>query len=368
MSEVVSKPPRPAPLGRATFVLLAAFGSSVFLVRWLDAGLDRAYRGRIDAHRRPIVATEPGRIVELHVGTGDEVRTGSPFARIEERGRLDRLDEVRDREQSLRDDLKQARARVDVELGWRRYEVDRAIFETELKSADLLRQRFDERLRNLTWGELAEADGVVTPVAVEQSLEHRYGHLEALLRNERSRNALEVVEAQRDLCEQRIAALRALRERLPAEVAAAHGVEDIAAELAAAESEARALEDEAGARVLEAPGWGRLDEVEVVDGDPIVRGDVLAVVVDRARLHVAVPVPSRSLDRFPAETPVTLEFPGGERRKGVVLEAAPEPVVRRTEADDPTAESWFLIRVAPTGKLWPEVPLGTTIDVRPAAG
>lgn len=358
----VIRPPRPAPLGRASLIVFAAFVSSAMLVRWLDAGLDTPLRGRLAAHERPVLVEDPGRILELHAVTGDEVRTGMPLLSLEDREARDRLADLREREHALRGEIERTRARIDVELGWRRYEVERAIFETEMKAIGLLAERVD--VLGHSWSNHPDGTSVVTASLDEEAVP-LHGPLATLLRNESARSALEIVEAQRELCEQRLAALRELRDSLEQQVTAAHGLAALEAERTEIESESRALADSGAERVIASPGYGTISRLGVTPGAEVEFGDEVVVVVDRARTFIELPVPSGQLERYPAETTVRVEFPGGERRTGTVVSANPERVVRRDESDDPAAETWFLLRVEPTGKLWPDAPLGTTLHVRP---
>jgi hypothetical protein len=70
-------------------------------------------------------------------------------------------------------------------------------------------------------------------------------------------------------------------------------------------------------------------------------------------------VPSSASAQFAVNAKVSLLFPGGEQRTGIVRELPPQ-------TDQPGAraqESFLEVRIEPSGRLWPMAPIGTRVDV-----
>ena len=74
-------------------------------------------------------------------------------------------------------------------------------------------------------------------------------------------------------------------------------------------------------------------------------------------------VPSSQITEFTVGRELDLMFPGKQERTGKVLSVAPqaEPhdIVTSTAGD-----AMVIVRVEQSGKLWPEVPLGSHVKVR----
>ncbi len=372
---------RPASTGTTLLLLVGSVAASVSLTGWIAAGSGDELRGRLVCVETTVRAPTSGRVAVRRHRPGDTLRTGDTLLLVENDESRRRAAELTDEIARLDAEIERLRARVEVETAWRLREIDGEIHETELRAAELLRQRFDEEVGAIAWADLANAtsasfdDGnqpVVKPITVmarpqrERPVRPSYAegtvHVEALLRTEKSRNAIEVFDAQIELCEQRVTSLRSLRERVGAEIAMAHGTAKLVADRDRARDELERVGGGDGSQAVVAPGFGELDEVLVAEGDVVVAGQPVATVVDRARSFVELPIPSAVLDEFPVGTSVHVLFPGGARRRGRV-----ESVTSRAHVDDATAaatgDSYVLARIVPEGKLWPDVPLGTAIEI-----
>lgn len=375
-----------ASMSTTILVLAASIASSSLLTGWIEASTATSLRGRVASHETVVHAESVGRVRQLLAKPGTVLRPGDPLCIVASESEGDESSLAREVDR-LEAELVRTRARVDVEVAWRQREIDREILETELRAADLLRQKFDENLRGFAWGDLAEsvtvafrtpadASPVVQPITtivpralgepLEATVDESTRHLEALLESERARNAAEVTRAQLELCESRLDELRSLRTRLPEEIEAAHGMPRL---VARRESVAQQLERLEGPveRTIAATGHGVIDGWNVKSGDRVDAGSPLISVVDRARTYVELPIPSASLAAYPPEAAVEVRFPGGVDREGRIVDRPGRAVVRESDRHDPRAESFVLVRIEPVGKLWPEVPLGTTVEIKPAA-
>ena len=99
-------------------------------------------------------------------------------------------------------------------------------------------------------------------------------------------------------------------------------------------------------------------------GDLVVAGESIGEILDDDRRFLTLKIPVEKLVHFPLETEVTLEFPNGLMRKGIVtrdsLEAA--SAILRQSSDDSNRN--IRLRIDPTDRLWPEAPDGSIVKVK----
>ena len=161
------------------------------------------------------------------------------------------------------------------------------------------------------------------------------------------------------MCDQRLAELRQLSARLPYKVKQAAGLERARNTLQAAEQELTRLEMQPQRVTLSAPAYGVVGVFRQAVGSSVVRGETIVELLDLDRPFLIAKVPSAQLHRFAQGTEVTLQFPGDVKRSGRVTSIPPQTNTEFTSPDDvPIA-----VRIDPTGKLWPRVPVGSAVEV-----
>ncbi len=130
--------------------------------------------------------------------------------------------------------------------------------------------------------------------------------------------------ADADLAEAEEAQARASREfdnasrLLERGVATADRVAEARAALAAAEARVTEAEEARADLTVTAPFDGRVEALEVTEGESVVAGDTLARVVDTDPLTVAIQVPQQSLARIETGQAAEVRFITGQVREGTL--------------------------------------------------
>jgi multidrug resistance efflux pump len=145
---------------------------------------------------------------------------------------------------------------------------------------------------------------------------------------------------------------------LPEKIRKAAGVGVAEAKLAQTTDQLRSLNQQKSEMTVKASGHGLVGSYVKQPADPVSAGEALVMILDRDQPFVEVDVPSREIKRIKVGQKIRLEF-AGEERMGRVEAIAPQAHRR-----DQTADSWITIRIRPSGKLWPEVPIGSSVSVR----
>jgi multidrug resistance efflux pump len=365
----------PAPLGRALLMaalaLLAGWGSMV----WLDNQGTTVFTGIVHAPLQSVTSPVDGRVVEFTAEAHDLVHKGGPIAILEDRHFVGRVNEQRSEVARLQDELAQAEARAEVDLAWRLKDLQAEIHQTKLKAADLLRQRLMRDVENLAWGELrngsewpvllASAEEIFSTIN-DPRLPSDELRIRAALREEAARNASEVLTAQIELCDQRLSELRELSLQLPNKVRQAAGISRALTKLAAVQQQLGHLESQPALVTAAAAAYGVVGVFRKQIGSPVAQGETIVDLLDLDNPFLVVHVRSRELDQFSVGKEVSVEFPGRIKRTGVVHSIPPQTEDGRSTATAVEGETHVRVRIDRTGKLWPEVPVGSTVDVKVA--
>ena len=96
-------------------------------------------------------------------------------------------------------------------------------------------------------------------------------------------------------------------------------------------------------------------------GDHVTPGQTLVELLDDARRHLRVEVPSSRISGLEVGQIVNIRFPGRALRTGQVERIAPQAIP--TDKNSHGAESLIIVHVEQTGELWPDLPIGTRVDV-----
>jgi hypothetical protein len=99
--------------------------------------------------------------------------------------------------------------------------------------------------------------------------------------------------------------------------------------------------------------------VQVDVSDAVQQGYTLLRIFDRSHESVQVELPSRLAPELSVDREVSLTFPGGELRSGRI-EAIPPQATRPANVD---GESQIAVTIRPAGRVWPTLPIGTTVSV-----
>jgi len=136
------------------------------------------------------------------------------------------------------------------------------------------------------------------------------------------------------------------------------GVEVIKNRLQQVRNELKQLESQREALQLKAGQYGTVGVFEKEVGDPIQKGTPIVELFDKEHPFLLVEVPSRKISLFEEGTEVNILFSGNLKGKGLVRKIS-EQAIRKPGAH----ESVILVHVEPAGPLWPDLPMGTTVDI-----
>ena len=87
-------------------------------------------------------------------------------------------------------------------------------------------------------------------------------------------------------------------------------------------------------------------------------GEVMLKILHTDRRYILVLVPTGRVNEVQLGMTVGLVFPGNEFYRGKIANL---PML--AEQDTIGGQSYAPVRVAPVGKLWPEIPIGSQVSV-----
>jgi multidrug resistance efflux pump len=348
----------------------AALVIGTVVTGWLDASTSEIFTGSLQAPSSLVNAVSDGRIEQIVAQEGTAVDAGDTIALLFSEARERELAVKRHELASLEVELEQARATAEVDLAWRLKSIEAESLDTRLKSAEFLRQQFDRQMEQQAWREVLDRSsltvsgasaGLLRPLIGYDLVSPDEPYARLLLKHESARNAVEIAGVQRRLCETRLKVLEEVAAGLTAKIEQASGVTVAAARLAEAGRELALLEQQPAYTPLNAASHGIVGVYRKEKGDAVRRGEPIVTILDDDQRFVRVRIPSRRLTRFAAGAEVMLEFPAGLRRTGTTRRIP----AQTTDSESDPADAFVTLRIDPKDRLWPDVPYGTAVNVRP---
>lgn len=412
-ARVLCQPPQPAVVAErhlpasliSTISLLAcAMLFSCLVVYWFSVRSDQPLRGVLSADITSIRVPAESRLVASHVKAGDEVFSGDKMLTLEKTEHLTLISVQKGRVQELQQELHRAEAQASLDLEWRMREVDRELSDVRTR-AQLIREvkrnpiepfrsasvntdfrpsgtRIAARpVSNARFYEAppktqrrAQANGILfigasgdssigsvprpkslsipAPVVVQPSLQPEQ---RMVLASEAASEGVLSVEARS--VEMRLARLEELRQVLPKQVQRAAGVEGIRVQFQDAQRRLDDMQTLSRDIAVICPGYGKVGQVQYRPGDTMSSGEVMLKILHTERRYVMLNIPTRRVNEIEPGTPVELIFPGNGRFRGKVANL---PMLADMSSN---GRSLATVRVEPSGRLWPEIPIGSEIDV-----
>jgi multidrug efflux pump subunit AcrA (membrane-fusion protein) len=375
LSELAADPSAdhfPAPKGRIILLSVIAFSLGITISVGLERMRHESFVGTFQAQVRVVTPRREARIAEWLVKPGAVVKIGQPLVRLSD----DRLDDLVAKQQrdiaALRAELGQTEAKLAVELEWRLRDIHEDIFETKLKTANYIKQRYMTKLEGLAVQDmLKETDPVATQELENPALrpliiplrrnDERRTRL--LLEQEAAQNTQETAATQVDLCEERVRDLEKTTGGLAEKVRSSSGIELVKARLEHAEQELKALENKRSALVVTAESVGVVGVYQKLQGDVVSANDTLVRLLDDEQPFVFTRVPAARLTDFLVGKVVMLKFPGGVKAKGKVVDLS-LPISQPFDGLSLPDSQTLPIQIIPAGSLWPKLPLGAAVEVR----
>ena len=279
------------------------------------------------------------------------------------------LQEAQQQVAACRAALERAKADAQVELAWRKKRIQDERLEIELQIAASLGTQYQSKFEELAWKELFQgpkltasdsSDEVFQLVANRTEIGADLARMIAALKEEKARNRHEVAQAQIELCEQRLKELNRLEKQLPKLVQQAAGVGQAEADLQKALQRLKQLQSQGVLKALKTPTYATVAQVTKHPGDQFQKGEPLVKLLDTDRCFITVEVPTSLLTHLQLKKEVRIEFPGGVLRTGRIAEV---PVEAKVKKASNKLQATVTVRINPSGKLWPNVPIGTAVRV-----
>jgi len=281
---------------------------------------------------------------------------------------------------TLQAEVDRVRAKAEVELAIRLKELDAEIFSARLRSTGYLKEQYFNEVEGLAWRDLADdinplgtasqTNDVFQSLVFQGSMTDET-RIRSLLRREAAHNAAEVNAAQVKICEQRMQGLEDLKRELARKIRHAEGIEVAEARLAQATEKLERLRQAQATLTLNGVAYRTVGVFRKNVGEQVASGETIVELLDNDRRFLIVDLPTRAVPEFPAESNVRLQFPGGQKCTGRVREIPPQTAAQasfnraRHNGDAAAFEEVVTLRIDPTGKLWPDVPIGTAVEVSP---
>lgn len=352
---------------RAIIILVAALVGGISCAQWMRSIRVETYVGSLQAPKTVITAKNNAIIQEIYVKEGQIVSSGDIVVALFDHD-LDQNWKAKQQELvALESQLEQSKAKTEVELALRNKEIDSEVFNAKLKSSQYLKEQYIHQITNLAWQDFLQdynsvsSNGSTEEVFRSLVYESRLpdeNRITAMLRQESARNSAEVFSARVKLCEEQMAELKAIQKKLPNQIRLAMGVEVMMNRLAQVNSELKQLESERDALQLKAGGYGMVGLFEKEVGDPVQNGASIVELFDKEHPFLVVEVPSRKICLFKKGTEVKISFSGNVKGNGVVQRISEQAIQKSG-----SSESVILVYIEPAGRLWPDLPIGSTIDV-----
>ncbi|MEQ9408318.1 MAG: hypothetical protein RIK87_11355 [Fuerstiella sp.] len=392
-------PHLPASVVRTLSLLACAVLVGSLLVYWLNLRTNAPLRGVLSADITSIRVPAESRLIAAHVQAGQEVFTGDPLLTLEKTEHLTLISQQEQRVQELERSLQQAEARAALDLAWRTRELERELSDMRARAhliREVKRTAADEPFRPATATSPEETPGVLSPVVPTQPVSQSRTENQArpparpntmifisgesgessidverparlkipaitrpqpvVLRSEPKADGMLTVEAQN--VELQLHRLEELRDELPQQVRRAAGVENIRVQYDEASHRLTEMKTASRDVGVSCPAYGKVGQIRYQPGDTMSTGDVMLKILHSDRRYVVLNVPTRRVNEIQPGTIVDLIFPGDNLYQGRVANL---PML--AECSLPDGPSLVTVRVEPTGRLWPEIPIGSQIDV-----
>ena len=364
----IQTPAAPNPL-RTLAICLASLLAGAGVAVWFERHGEVRFAAYLEAHKTPVTAEHPGRVEALTKSEGDRITIGDPLLNLTDSQLMRDIQLQKDEVVRSETQLNQCLAEADLDLQWRTNDLDDKIIDYQLRSAGYLKEKYDFELQKsmladmLTSNQTAalpDPDSLIGSLMVEDRLP-RVEEMTTALKLETVSNATDVSSAQVEICEQQLKRLEQVKQSLSATVRRKAGVDAAEASLARARTVLEQTEARRTELTVSSTAVGKVGVYRVKVGDHVQPGQTIVELLDDARRFLRVEVPSSKISELKVAQNVDIAFPGGAKRTGRIQMIAPQAIP--TDANSHGAESLILVRVEQTGELWPDLPVGTRVDV-----
>lgn len=357
---------RPSVL-RAAGAVAGALVLSVAATAIIAGISEEQFSGTLMTESVTVVSPVAGRVEAVNIGSGEIILPERMLFLITDEELGQRVAAGQRRVQQLKSQLAAAQANARIRSGQQLAFINTEIFETELQLAEFLRRHFQHKFEVAAWTDYLNpvdslASSQTSPIEMKAAILRRpdggEARIRAIISRATSANEVESLEAKIEMCEQRLNKLRERSKLIAEATEASLGIDEIRKELKAAEVDLAAIETEPAEFSVEAPSYGMTGLIRHSVDDSVRKGEVLVDLFDRDDEFVLVDFPSRTAPQIRKGARVKLTFPGDEEREGRIEES---PSQVSTLASGKQLESRIAVRIAPAGRAWPTLPVGSTV-------
>lgn len=360
-----SKPTAPAPLGRTLALLGVTLGLSTVLTGSIAGPKRDRFPARLLATKEVIVAPSDGTIDEVKVKPGQLVTNNQELLIISKPRQQELLTAADQDIERLEMELCSAQAKAAVESQKLIEELDQQVFKLEDQIAVMGGDCYLERMRAKAWSENTNYFNALSSTEIPLSglqpitkpLQTPREQIDSILQEAESENRAETLKARIELCQNRLKIIRDRKEQVVKQYESAVGVPGIEKRLTLAKAQRAELESKADNQTITATGYGLAGLVPHQANDKVKSGDVLIEVYDRDKEFVEADIPAHLAGTLKPGDTLQVHFPDNTVREGQV-ETIPPQTTRSNKA-----ESEITVKVLPTGKVWPYLPIGSTVQV-----
>lgn len=384
----------PASVFRTISLLVCALLIGFFTVYLMGKRHNQPLTGILSADITTIRVPAASRLTSVQIKAGEEVFSGQPLLTLE---KLEHLSFIESQERLVRElerELKRVEAQAAIELEFRTRDLDR-----ELSS---VRQRIATVELDGTTASRAPEENSTRPngpvpvrsVSSSNSPKHkspprgRAGGIvffsgasgqsspipaptnianmpEPVRTAELPRSTVvsdsvvtSTSSATLDTLRSEQARLEAVRAALPDMVNEAMGATTMHAHFADATKQLEAMKNVSREVNVTSPVYGTVGQVRYREGDDMQAGEVMLRILHTDRRYITAYLPTRRVHEMQVGQQVELRFPGDEAFTGQVVDVPMLADLTGNSGDTLTA-----VRIEQIGQLWPNVPVGSQIDV-----
>lgn len=362
-----------SPAGRTSWLRVILFGGAALCAgmavsgRWQQP-LPDSQKGTLLAKTTTITAGRPAKIAEILAPAGTDVTPGTPLLRLTDDQLTVRIAAKKKEIEAHEVELKKVQAQADVDLQWRQRELKAEAFQTQLKSAAFLKEKINHQVEQLAWkeqlttvslesGDDSLTDTLIRPLSLVSEPPNP-ARLQLLLREDAAASAVEALDVQIALCEDRMAELKKLEESLVEKIRTSVGVDVAEARLKQSQEDLVALEAQTSGLTIISEAHGRVGLWNKQIGESVQPGESIVELHDQDQRFLALNVPSNLAGEYRPGVKLSLIFPGQERLAGSVEEVGPQTL---RNSDVPVVP----VRITTIGRVWPQLAIGTHVVVEP---
>ncbi len=362
-------PKLPAPPYRSILLIMLAFGLGYTITRVLELSHSTPVTGHLYSKSTAVYATETGVIQKFLTRTGELADETSSLCVIQNITLTKQLKEQTKRVLKLKQNLKVASAKSEIELAWRNKSLENEILQTRLNAANYLQEKYNQQIEKYAWKKYLNRPRPVSHLKKPDEIFRTDNGIHDLdrfliraqLEQESAQNAEEVTTVQLRLCEKRLDSLKKLKKELPQKLSDSFGITTIQNNLSNEEKKLAALKQREIKQDIKANAYGIVGPMYHSSGETINKGEKLLDIYHMDHLFIKASFPSLMATKVQNGTEVRLYFPNGEKRKGRIKHKS---FIAAKDASNSSGAPEVEIIVEPFGKNWPEVAFGTAIQIQ----